>query len=299
MNTCIPLSASSSITSRRYCHGDFDLWSVFNRIPDRRSKYGRRYPLPALLLIALAAMLCGRKNQASIARWAGYLQPHELAALGIRCRRAPCRATWCMFFQSLRADDLEECLGRWVRASARSGLGHIAIDGKCLRGSWEGGKRVTHLLAAFSENLQGVVATAPVPSGRTELCAMMTLLKRFPLPGAIITADAAFTRARVAKAITKGGGDYFLIVKGNHKALRDNIAAAFHGIPYRDFLRRGWTRQSNLTGGTGGKNTGGSKPCLCPRPISIFPALRRCAGLLAVGVCGQVFPRKSITQSPA
>ena len=104
------------------------LWDAFTAVPDRRSPQGRRYPLPALLMIAVAAMLCGRKTQAGIARWAKGLRPEELACLGIRQRRTPCSATWCLFFQSLEASELELCLGRWVTGSKRSYIGHVAID---------------------------------------------------------------------------------------------------------------------------------------------------------------------------
>jgi hypothetical protein len=80
------------------------LWDAFSTVPDHRSRQGRRYPLPALLTLATAAMLCGRQTLTGIAWWARTLKRSDLAALGIREARAPCPATWCVFFQSLRVN---------------------------------------------------------------------------------------------------------------------------------------------------------------------------------------------------
>lgn len=133
MNTCPPQT----------------LWDAFSSVPDHRSRQGRRFPLPALLTLATAAMLCGRVTLTGIAWWTRTLTRGDLAELGIRARRGPCPATWCIFFQSLRVDDLETALGSWVRGQARS-LGHVAIDGKWLCGAHGRGEEPVKL--SRSEN---------------------------------------------------------------------------------------------------------------------------------------------------
>jgi predicted transposase YbfD/YdcC len=215
------------------CPSHKTLWDAFSSVPDHRSRQGRRYPLPALLTLATAAMLCGRVTLTGIAWWARTLKRSDLAALGIRQARAPCPATWCGFFQSLRVDDLEAALGIWVRGDART-LGHVAIDGKWLCGAHGRGEEPVKLLAAFSIELEVVVASVKVPEGTNEIGIVSELLRRFPLDGATITGDAAFTRAAVALQIVQGGGDYFLTVKDNHRHLRRDLAALFHeASPWR------------------------------------------------------------------
>ena len=201
------------------------LWEVFSAVPDHRTASGRRYPLPALLTIAVAAMLCGRKGQIGIVRWSQGMSRADLRALGIRERRPPVASTWCMLFQCLDVAALEARLSAWVRGE-RKVLDHVAIDGKRLRGSREGENRGVHLLAAFSDALKGVVGTVAVPPESTEATMMLTLLKQLPLKGMVITADAAFTQRPIAKAIVEGGGDYFLVVKGNQDMLRRDIEGA-------------------------------------------------------------------------
>lgn len=210
-------------------NGELTLWDVFSAVPDRRHANGRRFPLPALLTIATAALLCGRKTQAAIARWGRELSRGDLKALGIRERRGPCASTWCVFFQGLNVAALEEGLSAWVRGKRKT-LGHVAIDGKKLRGSRDGESPVVYLLAAFCEGLKGVVGTVAVPDDSNETGTMLSLLKQLPLRGAVVTGDAAFTQKSICREIVKRGGDYFLVVKDNQEMLRRDIDGAIGPI---------------------------------------------------------------------
>lgn len=42
------------------------LWEVLSSVPDHRRAVGKRYPLAALPLIAVAALLAGRRDQLGI-----------------------------------------------------------------------------------------------------------------------------------------------------------------------------------------------------------------------------------------
>ncbi len=65
------------------------LRAAFARVPDVRSRHGRRYPLPALLTLATAAMLCGARSLYAIAQW-GRTQPEAVQrALGFTGARMP------------------------------------------------------------------------------------------------------------------------------------------------------------------------------------------------------------------
>ena len=45
------------------------LWGALASVPDHRRAEGKRYPLVSLLLIAIAALLAGRRDQLGIIRW--------------------------------------------------------------------------------------------------------------------------------------------------------------------------------------------------------------------------------------
>ena len=51
-------------------------------IEDHRTKKGRRFPLPAIIMIALCAMLSGANDLMAIYRWGRRLSPKALQALG-------------------------------------------------------------------------------------------------------------------------------------------------------------------------------------------------------------------------
>lgn len=201
------------------------LWTALEGLPDRRTRKGRRYALASIVGLSLAAMLSGANDLRAIFRWGRRLSPKALEAFGIDRERAPCHATYHYVFQSIAADDLRAALGSLV---ANSGpLGHIAIDGKRLRGSQHATSPGIHMLQAFSTRLQAVVGGLAVPPDSGEVVEAIDLIKSLPLEGAVVTGDAAFTFRPIAAAIRKKGGDYFLLVKGNQPDLQAEIAHAF------------------------------------------------------------------------
>jgi hypothetical protein len=201
------------------------LWDALASVPDHRRAEGKRYPLASLLLIAIAAMLAGRRDQLGIVRWGRRLSRETLLAIGIERDRVPAPSVWCELFQDLDVTGLEHALGDWVRGNALPG--HVAIDGKRLRGSATAQAPGTHLLAAFSAHLQGVIGQLRVDPESNEITAALQLLKTLPLKGVTITGDAIFTQRAICKVIIDGGGDYFFTVKGNQPALQADIAQAF------------------------------------------------------------------------
>lgn len=186
---------------------------------------GRRYSLAAIVGISLAAMLSGANDLRAIFRWGRRLTPKGLAAFGIGHGRAPCHATYHYVFRSIAAADLE----RVLRGSVPSGsAGHVAIDGKRLRGSQSANSPGIHVLQAFSSGLQASIGALAVPPDSAEMIEAITLLKDLPIgAGDVVTGDAAFTYRPIVAAIRAKGAGYFLFVKANQPELQAEIAHAF------------------------------------------------------------------------
>jgi hypothetical protein len=199
-------------------------------IPDHRTQKGRRFSLPTILLIALAAMLSGANDLMAISRWGRRLSPKALQALGAdkKRKKAPCHATYHYVFQSISAADLTAALGVLVKVDG--GLGHVAIDGKRLRGSQHETSPGVHMLHAFSTRLQAAVGSLVVPPDSGECIEAIELIKSLPLEGAVVTGDAAFTTKPIVEAIRERGGSYFLFVKGNQPDLRSELERAFGDV---------------------------------------------------------------------
>jgi hypothetical protein len=201
------------------------LWHALASVPDHRRAAGKRYPLGSLLLIAVAALLSGRRDQLGIVRWGRRLSQEALANIGVSRARVPAPSVWCELFKGLDVAALERALGDWV--GGEQGAGHVAIDGKRLRGSATAQSTGVHLLAAFSASLQGVIGQLAVAPDANEITAALQLLKTLSLKDVIITGDAIFTQKEICRVIIDGGGDYFFTVKDNQPALKADIALAF------------------------------------------------------------------------
>jgi hypothetical protein len=202
------------------------LWEVLGAIADRRGRKGRQFPLQAILGIAIAAMLAGANDLRAIFRWGRRLKPEALTLFGIE--RAPCHATYHYVFQSLDGDALAKDLGRF--ASGGTQAGHIAIDGKTLKGSRRLDAKALHVLSAFATELSAVIGDRVVEPGQNEITAALAFLKELPLEGAVITGDAIFCQREICQVIGDGGGDYLFTVKDNQPQLKANIAESFGAL---------------------------------------------------------------------
>jgi hypothetical protein len=124
--------------------------------------------------------------------------------------------------------ELEGQLGRWVRGWVGDRpIGHVAMDGKSLRGSHSGEYPAVHLLALYCAAAQGVLGQMRMEPGTNEITAAKALLKAVPLSQTVVTGDAIFAQKEICQDIVERGGDYFFTVKDNQKYLREAIETSF------------------------------------------------------------------------
>jgi hypothetical protein len=110
------------------------LLAAFARVPDVRSRHGRRYPLPALLTLATAAMLAGARSLYAIIQW-GRVQPPEVRrALGLPAGRLPTVPTLHYVYKRLDVAGFEAALTAWAAGALGPADAQLVLDGKALRG---------------------------------------------------------------------------------------------------------------------------------------------------------------------
>jgi hypothetical protein len=217
-------------------------------VPDPRRPYGWRpghepIPLVALLQQTVVALLCGARSQSAVAQWGRERledDPALLEALGLPPGRSPCVATLHRLYKQLDVVAFEAALGAWLGRTggkpATPGSTRVpeavAIDGKVLRGSQpkrEGEPdRVpgTYLVAAYA-HASGVVLGQVRAGGKGhELAAAKTLLKRVPIEGRVVTADALLTQRDISEQIVADRGEYLFPIDGNQPALLADAEAA-------------------------------------------------------------------------
>jgi predicted transposase YbfD/YdcC len=133
--------------------------------------------------------------------------------------------------QDLDGDALDVIVGGWLRrlAAGEPGgpAGHVAIDGKWLRGVGDGPVK---LFSALQHDQGVIIAQTRIPDETNETTQVKALLDTIDLTGAVVTADAAHAARDTAQYIAGArGADYLLTVKGNtpglQRAIFDKIQA--------------------------------------------------------------------------
>jgi len=206
------------------------LMELLEGITDPRGARGKRHPLPALLALAVVAMLAGIGSYEGIVQFGKEWGWEFLQQLGFTTRWGLCKATYSRVFRRIDILAFEAAVARWLGSRLTTGEArHLAIDGKSLRGSRDGGTPAAHLVAAYAVDAGAVVAQLRVDARTNEHKAALELLGVLPINGRVISGDAMFTHRDVCTKVIDGGWDYVLAVKDNQPSLLADIKAAFAG----------------------------------------------------------------------
>ena len=125
--------------------------AFFAEIPDPRRAQGRRHPLPAVLAIATAAVLCGARGYKAIAQWAEDLSQQARARFRCRYRNGryevPSRTRIRDLLIRVDPCSLDRALQDWNAQDGEADEG-LAIDGKTMCNALDEEDRQTHILGA-------------------------------------------------------------------------------------------------------------------------------------------------------
>lgn len=196
-------------------------------VPDPRSRFGRYYPLTALLHLVAVALLAGQRSLEAIAQFGRDHGPPLAHALGFQSDRTPCKATLSNLLRRLDAAAFEQALLRWLHARCPDLGDRLALDGKTLRGTASYEVPGAHLLTAYAPQVAAVVGQLRIDGKTNEHKAALQLLGVLPLEGKVVTADAMFCHRDFCEQVLEGGGDYLLTVKDNQPQLHFDIACMF------------------------------------------------------------------------
>jgi hypothetical protein len=131
--------------------------AFFANVPDPRRGQGRRHPLPVVLAIAAAAVLCGARGYKAIAAWAEDLS--QAARARFRCRyrngryEVPSRTRIRDVLTRVAPDALDHALQGWNAQMAAADEG-LAIDGKTMCNALDAAGHQTHILGVVGHQTQ-------------------------------------------------------------------------------------------------------------------------------------------------
>jgi predicted transposase YbfD/YdcC len=203
---------------------------IFGRLPDPRAD-NARHDLVEVLVIALAAMLCGADTCSDMAEFG---QAKEgLLRLFLRLEHGiPSHDTFSRVFRLLKPEAFEAAFRRFMAAFAKANQlklsGVVAIDGKALRGAFARGQRATplHLVNVWAVEARMAIAQQKAP-GRNETAGALQVLDLLSLKGCIITADALHCHRAMATKVLERSGDYVLAIKANRGPLFRAVVGQF------------------------------------------------------------------------
>jgi predicted transposase YbfD/YdcC len=136
----------------------------------------------------------------------------------------PSHDTFERVFAKIDPAAFNRCCIAWLRdVSDLVGLGHLAIDGKTLRGSASSTQGPLHLVSAWATQAKLSLGEVAVEGKSNEIKAIPELLKLLDLKGALVTIDAIGCQKAIAQQIVDKGGNYLLAVKANQENLLDDI----------------------------------------------------------------------------
>ena len=92
---------------------------ILSEIPDFRKAKGKRHPLPAILALACAAIMCGYKGYKAFSEWGRNYGEEFMEALRFTHEKGPCAATFSIIFRHFNVRLLERKIGVGILALAR------------------------------------------------------------------------------------------------------------------------------------------------------------------------------------
>src|SRR4051794_8442254 len=200
----------------------------FQDLQDPRVERTRKHPLINIVFIAVCGVLSGANSFASI---------HEFG-----CDRKTWFARYLDLSNGIPSDDtfgpvlarldpgaFEKCLLSWIQAVQEVTANRlIAIDGKTLRGSFEGrdGKAAIPMVSAWATENKLSLGQVVVAEKSNEITAIPELFQFLDVSGAVVTIDAMGCQKEIAAQIRQGEGDYVLAVKLNQPTLHEQVTRA-------------------------------------------------------------------------
>ena len=154
-----------------------------------------------------------------------------LAAHGVDGDRGASHDTFSRVFSLLDAKRFEACFIGWMQQLCPALQGQlVAIDGKSVRGSHDGGLAMVHLVSAWAHDAGLVLGQLRTGAKSNEITAIPELLDALDLRGTTVTIDAAGCQRAIAGKIIDKKADYLLALKNNHPTLAQTVEALFEDV---------------------------------------------------------------------
>jgi hypothetical protein len=183
------------------------LLDVLADVPDPRRAEGKLYRLPHVLLFSILAIVAGCNSYRGVVTFIDVHRRRLNVAFGLNWRRAPSHTAIRYILQGLDPAGVEAAFRRHAAllqvARSTPGQGSIALDGKTLRGSFDGfhDRTAAQVLSAFATDTALVLAHIDIAEKSNEIPAAQTLLAELGVArDTLVTLDALHCQKNISKS---------------------------------------------------------------------------------------------------
>lgn len=188
------------------------------------------HPLDELLLVAICAITSGAEGWVAVAQWGRIKLAWLRGFLGFANGIAS-HDTFTRVFGLLDAEVCESCFIRWMQHLCPSLAGQvIPIDGKSVRRSQDGEKRMVHLVSAWHTTAGMILGQVRTADKSNEITAIPELLEALQIEGVTITIDAMGCQHAIVEEIVERKADYLIAVKENQPTLAQALQEWFAAV---------------------------------------------------------------------
>lgn len=201
---------------------------AFASLPDPRRPNAWHHKLLDILTIAFCATLCGAESCGDMASFAQAKEDVLGEFLDME-HGPPSHDTVSRVCRLLDLAAFGACFAAYLSRFAEACIGHVAIDGKALRGAhdWAGGGSPLHMISAVASETRLTLGQLATIRKSTEIPAVRELLALLSLEGCPLTLDALHAQKETAQAILDHQADYVLALKGNQGTLLEDVRLVF------------------------------------------------------------------------
>ncbi len=177
------------------------LYSLFQRLGDKRKPKGKRYALATILLGMFLAKLCGEDKPSGIAEWVALRGEWIASVLGLKRKSMPSHHTYRRILADVvDEEEFEKLTREYFRHRGEAGYQVVvSMDGKVIRGTIDTeASDGLCLLAAYLPGEGVTLAQVAIESKRNEISAAPRLLGYVDLRNKVVIGDALHTQRQVS-----------------------------------------------------------------------------------------------------
>ena len=200
----------------------------FSTLKDyRRTEKGNiKFSLNEIIFLTISAVVSGFTTYELIAEFGKY-ELEWLRKYFPYKKGTPSHDTLGEFYANINPKKFANCMISFMKGLKKINSELISLDGKTVRGFLDEDGYPLHILTAFCGKNKMTLGEEVVQGKENEIVAIPRLLELLSIEGCLISIDAMGCQTKIASQIVEQGGDYLLQVKGNQKALLEEIEDSF------------------------------------------------------------------------